>query len=46
MPILTLLTLLPIFGGIVVVGLQDKQLARRLALGFSFLSLGLALGLW
>jgi NADH-quinone oxidoreductase subunit M len=46
MPILTLLTLLPIFGGIVVVGLQDKQLARRFALGFSFLSLGLALGLW
>lgn len=46
MPILTLLTLLPIFGGIVVVGLQDKQLARRFALGFSFLSLALALGLW
>jgi NADH-quinone oxidoreductase subunit M len=46
MPILTLLTLLPIFGGIVVIGLQDKQLARRFALGFSFLSLGLALGLW
>jgi NADH-quinone oxidoreductase subunit M len=44
--ILTLLTLLPIIGGIIVVGLQDKQLARRFALGFSFLSLGLALGLW
>jgi NADH-quinone oxidoreductase subunit M len=44
--ILTLLTLLPIVGGIIVVGLQDKQLARRMALGFSFLSLALALGLW
>jgi len=46
MPILTLITLLPIVGGIVVVGIQDKQLARRFALGFSFLSLALALGLW
>lgn len=46
MPILTLLTLLPIIGGIIVVGLQDRPLARRFALGFSFLSLGLALGLW
>ena len=46
LPILTLLTLLPLIGGIIVVGLQDKQLARRLALGFSYLSLGLALGLW
>ena len=45
-PILTFLTLLPIIGGIIVVGLQDKQLARRFALGFSFLFLGLALGLW
>lgn len=44
--ILTLLTLLPIVGGIIVVGLQDKQLARRMALGVSFLSLALALGLW
>lgn len=44
--ILTLLTLLPLVGGIIVVGLQDKQLARRFALGFSFLSLALALGLW
>ncbi len=46
LPILTLLTLLPIIGGIIVVGSQDKQLARRFALGFSFLSLALALGLW
>ncbi len=46
LPLLTLLTLLPILGGLIVVGLPDKQLARRVALGFSFLSLGLALGLW
>lgn len=46
LPILTILTLLPLFGGIMVVGLQNRQLARRLALGFSFLSLALALGLW
>ncbi|MGC3959479.1 MAG: NADH-quinone oxidoreductase subunit M [Verrucomicrobiota bacterium] len=44
--ILTLLTLLPIVGGIIVVGLQDKQMVRRMALGFSFLSLALAFGLW
>lgn len=46
MPILTLLTLLPILGGIVVVGFQNQQLARRVAIAFSFLSLALALGLW
>jgi len=46
LPILTLLTLLPLIGGIIVVGVQDKQLARRFALGFCFLSLVLALGLW
>lgn len=46
LPILTLITLLPIIGGVIVVGLQDKKLARRFALGFSFVSLGLALGLW
>jgi NADH-quinone oxidoreductase subunit M len=46
MPLLTIITLLPIIGGILVVGLQDKQLARRFALGCSFLSLALALGLW
>lgn len=46
LPMLTIITLLPLIGGIIVVGLQDKQLARRLALGFSFLSLLLALVLW
>lgn len=44
--ILSLLTFLPLVGGIIVLGFQDKQLARRVALGFSFLSLALALGLW
>ena len=46
LPILTLLTLLPLIGGLVVVGTQDRKLARSFALGFSFLSLALALGLW
>ncbi len=46
LPILTLLTLLPLLGGFIVVGMSDRKLARRFALGFSFLSLGLALGLW
>ena len=45
-PILTILTLLPLIGGIIVVGLEDKQVGRRFALGFSFLTLALALGLW
>lgn len=45
-PILTFLTLLPIFGGIVVVGMHDRKLARNVALGFSFVTLGLALALW
>ena len=46
LPTLTILTLLPIVGGIVVGGLPDKRLPRRFALGFSFLSLALALVLW
>ena len=46
LPVLTLLTLLPLIGGLIVVGTQDKKLARKLALGLSFLSLALALGLW
>lgn len=46
LPMLTIITLLPLIGGIIVVGLQDKHLARRLALGFSCLSLLLALVLW
>ena len=46
LPILTILTLLPLIGGIMVVGTQDKRIARNIALGFSFLSLALALVLW
>ena len=47
-PLLTLLTLLPLLGGLVIVGLggEQKRLARWLALGFSFGSLLLALVLW
>lgn len=45
-PILTILTLLPLIGGIIVAGLHDRKLARSFALGFSLLSLGLALALW
>ena len=44
-PILTILTLLPLIGGIIVVGVQDKQLARRFALGFSFLIARVGVGL-
>ena len=43
---LTILTLLPLIGGIIVAGVEHKQLARRFTLGFSFLSLGLAFILW
>ena len=46
LPILTILTLLPLIGGVIVAGIKDKKLARTLALGLSFLSLALALGLW
>ena len=46
LPILTFLTLLPLIGGLIVVGTSDKKLARNLALGLSFLSLALALGVW
>jgi NADH-quinone oxidoreductase subunit M len=47
-PILTILTFLPIIGGIIVIGLgaDKKLLARWLALGVSFLSLALAIFLW
>ncbi|HEU5072204.1 MAG TPA: NADH-quinone oxidoreductase subunit M [Verrucomicrobiae bacterium] len=46
-PWLTALTLLPVFGGVVAIGLRDQQkLARKLTLTFSFLSLGLTLLLW
>ena len=46
-PWLTALTLLPLIGGVIVIGLGgQKQLARRLTLAFSFLALGLTLFLW
>jgi NADH-quinone oxidoreductase subunit M len=47
LPILTLITLLPLVAGIIVAGLgEQKQLARKIALISSFLSLGLVLVLW
>jgi NADH-quinone oxidoreductase subunit M len=44
-PLITLLTFLPLVGGVVVVGLQQhqKRLARGLALGCSLLALAVAL---
>jgi NADH-quinone oxidoreductase subunit M len=47
-PIITAITLLPLIGGLIVVGLGEvrKCLARKLALGLSFASLALAIGLW
>jgi len=47
-PIITAITLLPLIGGLIVVGLgeEQKRLARKLALGFSLASLALAIGLW
>ena len=40
-PIITSITLLPLIGGLMVVGFGEEQkgLARKLALGFSFASL-------
>ena len=47
LPILTIITLLPLVAGIIVAGLgEQKQLARKIALIASFLSLGLVLLLW
>lgn len=47
LPILTIITLVPLLGGILVAGLgEQKKLARGLALLSSFLSLALALVLW
>ncbi len=47
LPILTIITLLPLVSGIVVAGLgEHRKLARGLALTSSFLSLALVLGLW
>ena len=47
-PFLTTLTLLPLVGGLLVVGLgpDNKQLARRLSLAVSLAALALALVLW
>jgi NADH-quinone oxidoreductase subunit M len=47
-PLITLLTLTPLVGGIVVLGLgsEQKSLARKLAFAFSLLALGLAVILW
>jgi NADH-quinone oxidoreductase subunit M len=47
-PILTAITFLPLFGGLILVGLNagQNQLARRIAVGFSFAALALALWLW
>ncbi|HXU75668.1 MAG TPA: NADH-quinone oxidoreductase subunit M [Methylomirabilota bacterium] len=47
-PFLTALTLLPLIGGFLVIGLGagQKQLARRLGLGISFLGLAMAVALW
>ena len=46
LPILTFLTLVPLIGGLIVAGVQNQQLARRFALAFSFLALGLTIALW
>jgi len=48
LPIVTILTLLPILAGLVVLSVGDQQraLARRLALGCNWLTLGIVLGLW
>ncbi len=46
-PWLTVLTLVPLIGGVLVVGMGgQKQLARKLTLGLSLLSLGIALLIW
>jgi NADH-quinone oxidoreductase subunit M len=47
-PLISILTLLPLVGGLIVVGLGAEQgkLARGLSLAFSFASLALALLLW
>ena len=47
-PFVSVLTLLPIFGAIVVAGLrpEQKRLTRGMALGFGLMVLVLALVLW
>ncbi len=47
LPVLTIITLLPLLSGIIVAGLGDRKgLARTLALISSFVSLALVLALW
>ena len=48
LPILSLLTLVPLLGALVVVGLgtEQKRLARWLSLGIALGALALALLLW
>ncbi|SPE51420.1 NADH-ubiquinone oxidoreductase chain M [Verrucomicrobia bacterium] len=47
-PVLSILTFLPIFGALVIIGLGSKkrELARRVALGIAFLALALTVSLW
>jgi NADH-quinone oxidoreductase subunit M len=47
-PYISILTILPLVGGIVLVGLEasQKNLARRLAFGFSLLAIALVLLMW
>jgi NADH-quinone oxidoreductase subunit M len=46
-PFITILTLVPLVGAVVVVGLgENKKFARNLAFAFSLVALGLALVLW
>jgi NADH-quinone oxidoreductase subunit M len=48
LPLLTVLTFLPLVGGLVVIGLaaERKNLARRLGLGLGFAALALAMVIW
>ena len=48
LPLLTVLTFLPLAGGLVVIGLaaEQKNLARRLGLEIGFAALALALVIW
>ena len=47
-PVISVITFLPLFGAIAIIGLrsEQKKLARSLALGFSSLSLALTIFLW
>src|SRR5438552_312750 len=47
-PVITILTLVPLIGAVIVIGLgaEKKKLARSLSLGFSFVALALVVVLW